>query len=64
MEHAELIQSSIAPIPASTKPNRVFSNADLFDFVLSEDEMKALDGLEAGEEGACSVKAYAMVNGP
>ena len=55
---------SISPIPASKNPKRVASNADLFDFELDGGDMEKLDGLDAGAEGACSVKAHAMINGP
>jgi diketogulonate reductase-like aldo/keto reductase len=61
---ANRLISSISPIPASKNPKRVASNADLFDFELDSGDMEKLDGLEAGAEGACSVKAHAMINGP
>ena len=39
------LQHGIAIIPKSVKQHRIIENADLFDFVLSDDEMAAIDGL-------------------
>ncbi len=41
------IQSNIVTIPKSTHKDRIISNADIFDFNLTDDEMSALDGLNA-----------------
>lgn len=38
-------QKNISVIPKSTKKDRIFSNADIFDFTLADDEMRAIDGL-------------------
>jgi diketogulonate reductase-like aldo/keto reductase len=39
------IQHGIVPLPKSSRPDRIASNADVFDFDLSEAEMAAIDGL-------------------
>ena len=43
------IQHGIITIPKSSKKDRIVSNADIFDFELSLDEMKAIDGLNKNE---------------
>ena len=43
------LQHRVVTIPKSIHANRVAENADIFDFTLSEAEMKALDALDAGE---------------
>jgi len=40
------LQHGFAVIPKSTDPKRIVSNADVFDFTLTDDEMAALDGLD------------------
>ena len=42
------LQRSHTVIPKSTHPHRIEENADVFDFKLTEDQMKILDGLEEG----------------
>lgn len=39
------LQSDIITIPKSSHKDRIISNADIFDFELTSDEMTALDGL-------------------
>lgn len=39
------IQQGIIPIPRSANPKRQASNIDIFDFELTEDEMKAIDSI-------------------
>lgn len=43
------LQKGIAAIPKSVHENRIASNADIFDFVLSEEEVAYLDGMDKGE---------------
>lgn len=43
-----LVQRGIAPIPKSGNPERIKENIKIFDFVLDEGDMKALDALEVG----------------
>ncbi|MER5540025.1 aldo/keto reductase [Streptomyces mirabilis] len=45
------IQQSRSVIPKSTKRHRIAENIDVFDFALTEDELKALDALETGRRG-------------
>ena len=39
------IQQGVITIPKSSKKERIVSNADIFDFELSAEEMKAIDAL-------------------
>lgn len=41
-----LVQKGISVIPKSTHPDRIASNADIFDFELTDIEMKAIDALD------------------
>ena len=43
------IQRGIATIPKSATPERIKSNADIFDFELSEDEVNVIDNLDKGQ---------------
>ncbi len=43
------IQRGIATIPKSATPERIKSNADIFDFELSEDEINVIDNLDKGQ---------------
>lgn len=43
------IQSGLIVIPKSVTPERIKSNIDIFDFELSADEMKQIDGLNQNE---------------
>ncbi|MFF0109504.1 aldo/keto reductase [Streptomyces hirsutus] len=45
------LQHGRSVIPKSTKRHRIAENIDVFDFELTADEMKALDGLETGRRG-------------
>ena len=42
------LQSGHTVIPKSARPQRIEENADVFDFKLTEDQMKMLDELEEG----------------
>ncbi len=42
------LQKGFLPLPKSVTPERIHQNADLFDFVLSDAEMAAIDGVEKG----------------
>lgn len=46
--------SSYVPLPKSSNPVRVQGNVDVFDFSLSEEEMKKLDSMDKGNAGAVS----------
>ena len=41
-----LIQQGISVIPKSTQPDRIFANADVFDFELSEADMALIDTMD------------------
>ncbi|MEE1799365.1 aldo/keto reductase [Streptomyces sp. JV176] len=45
------LQHGRSVIPKSTKRHRIAENADVFDFELTADELKALDALETGRRG-------------
>jgi len=46
------LQKGFSPLPKSATPSRVKSNAEVYDFELSTEEMAALDGLDKGDGGA------------
>jgi len=48
------LQKGFVPLPKSEKPERVVSNADVFDFELSQEDMAKLDALDKGDDGAIS----------
>src|SRR5215475_2975795 len=39
------IQQGVVPIPRSSNPTRIAQNIDIFDFALSDEEMRAIDAL-------------------
>ncbi|VXB52596.1 aldo/keto reductase [Maribacter litoralis] len=43
------LQKCVVAIPKSVHENRIASNADIFDFELSDEDIAFLDGLETGE---------------
>jgi 2,5-diketo-D-gluconate reductase A len=46
------VQLGLVPIPKSSDPGRMAENIDVFDFVLSDDELRALSALDRGESAA------------
>jgi diketogulonate reductase-like aldo/keto reductase len=46
------LEKGWVPLPKSDTPQRIVSNADVYDFELDEEDMKALDGLDQGAKGA------------
>jgi len=42
------LQKGVVTIPKSTKRERIIQNADIFDFQISEQDMKLLDGMHRG----------------
>lgn len=45
------IQNEVVTIPKSTKEQRIISNADVFDFELTVEDMEAINGLDTGKRG-------------
>ena len=43
---------SFVPLPKSDTPSRIHSNANLYDFELTEDDIQKLDALDRGKAGA------------
>ena len=43
------LQKGVITIPKSSKRERIISNADIFDFVLSDEDVAYLDSLDRGE---------------
>ncbi|EMD35717.1 hypothetical protein CERSUDRAFT_84824 [Gelatoporia subvermispora B] len=48
------LQHGFSPLPKSEKPERVVSNADLYDFEITSEDMAKIDALDMGKEGAVS----------
>lgn len=46
------LQKNWVPLPKSDTPSRIVENANVYDFELSEEEMKTLDDLDQGSKGA------------
>lgn len=58
-DHAQILirwslQMGYSPLPKSEKPSRILSNSQVYDFQLSEEDMKALNALDLGADGATS----------
>ncbi|PBK74515.1 Aldo/keto reductase [Armillaria solidipes] len=48
------LQKGYVPLPKSATPERIRSNADLYDFELTAEEISTLDSLDRGKDGAIS----------
>ncbi|KAF6766047.1 Aldo/keto reductase [Ephemerocybe angulata] len=48
------LQKGFVPLPKSATPSRIRSNADVFNFELSKEDMDKLDRLDKGSDGAVS----------
>ncbi|KAG6836849.1 hypothetical protein H0H93_002290 [Arthromyces matolae] len=48
------LQKGFVPLPKSATPERIRSNANVFDFQLAEEDMSTLDALDRGKDGAIS----------
>lgn len=46
------LQKNWVPLPKSDTPSRIEENADVYGFELDAEDMKMLDGLDMGSEGA------------
>ncbi|RKF63106.1 putative oxidoreductase C2F3.05c [Golovinomyces cichoracearum] len=49
------VQKNWVPLPKSDQPLRIAQNIDIFDFELTEEEMKEMDALDEGSKGAIVV---------
>ncbi|XVV38009.1 aldo/keto reductase [Streptomyces sp. CA-100214] len=56
------IQQGRSVIPKSTRRHRIAENIDVFDFTLTPDEVKALDGLETGRRGGPDPQAVTLAD--
>lgn len=48
----KVLRDRWVPLPKSATPSRIHSNAQLYDFELSESEMDQLNALDRGTDGA------------
>ncbi|KZT08502.1 Aldo/keto reductase [Laetiporus sulphureus 93-53] len=48
------LQHGFVPLPKSSQPERIKSNAQVFDFALADEDMARLDALDRGKAGAIS----------
>jgi diketogulonate reductase-like aldo/keto reductase len=48
------MNTRFVPLPKSSKPERVVSNANVYDFELSPEQMARIDALDQGTAGAIS----------
>ena len=46
------LQKEWVPLPKSDDPGRIRSNADVYDFEITDEDMATLDALDKGREGA------------
>ncbi|KAI8975823.1 Aldo/keto reductase [Trametes punicea] len=46
------LQRGFVPLPKSANPERVISNANVFDFEISDEDMAAVNALDRGKDGA------------
>lgn len=46
------LQKEWVPLPKSDDPSRIVSNANVFDFNISEEDMAVLNALDQGSAGA------------
>ncbi|NBJ68250.1 aldo/keto reductase [Roseburia sp. 1XD42-34] len=52
------IQNEVITIPKSTKPSRIKENAAIFDFSLTEDEMKQINSLNKNERSGTNPNSF------
>ena len=46
------LQKGWVPLPKSARPERIVSNADVYSFEISRDDMAMLNALDQGDAGA------------
>ena len=54
------LQHGRSVIPKSTKPSRISENIDVFDFELSDEQVRAIDGLDTGHRGGPEPEAITL----
>ncbi|MDF8263679.1 aldo/keto reductase [Luteipulveratus flavus] len=54
------LQQGRQVIPKSTKPSRIAENIDVFDFTLTPDQLRAIDGLDTGVRGGPEPEAVTI----
>ena len=52
------LQKGWIPLPKSENPERIASNADVYDFEIPKAEMKKLDDLDQGRQGKTSTSCH------
>lgn len=53
-----LLQKGIITIPKSVTPSRIIDNFNVFDFTLTEDELKEVESLDKGKAGRINVETF------
>jgi diketogulonate reductase-like aldo/keto reductase len=56
------LQNGRGAIPKSTKPARIAENFDIFDFVLTQEQVAAIDGLDTGARGGPEPDSITLEN--
>lgn len=46
------LQKGWVPLPKTDNPDNIAANADVFDFIIDEEDMDTLNSLDQGAEGA------------
>uniref|UniRef100_A0A336M633 CSON009683 protein n=1 Tax=Culicoides sonorensis TaxID=179676 RepID=A0A336M633_CULSO len=59
-----LVELGVVPLPKSSHPKRIEENIDIFDFKLTEDDMKILDTFHTGERTVAFTEVADCVNFP
>lgn len=54
------VQNGVSAIPKSVNPDRIAANIDIFDFALSEADMKSIDALDTGRRNGSDPDVFDM----
>jgi 2,5-diketo-D-gluconate reductase A len=52
------VQLGLVPIPKTSRPSRMAENIDVFDFVLAEEDMRAIEELEGSGDDVVDSDRY------